>query len=55
MNKNNFYSELSEREMKEYSGGIGPGMIAVGLSGFGVGLVVGFLAVGALYYIAKNT
>ena len=54
MNKTNGISELSDKELMDYSGGIGPGMIGVGLCGFGVGVVVGFVAVAALYYVIKN-
>ena len=55
MNKTtNGISELSDKELMDYSGGIGPGMIGVGLCGFGVGVVVGFVAVAALYYVVKN-
>ena len=50
----NGISELSDKELMDYSGGIGPGMIGVGLCGFGVGVVVGFVAVAALYYVVKN-
>lgn len=54
MKQNICITELSETELMEFSGGMGPGMLAVGICGFGVGVAVGFLAIGALYYVVKS-
>lgn len=48
-------TELTEKELMENSGGsISLGLFAVGLCGFGIGVAVGFLAIGALYYVTKK-
>lgn len=47
--------ELTQEELSEINGGIGPAGIVAGLLGFGSGAVIGFaVAAGIIYIASKN-